>query len=205
MAFCLQAETSCIDPTTSSPGHSRTTSPNPLAYSNLHNTHRFWHDSCTLVAAKQHVTNTGDSRRAGQLSNGQHGDDRGCGPLSGKKSPCTIPRNVKELVMRRLLIAAAVVAGMSIASSTAMAQGRYSGTYRTMYRPPVTTEVYRGYYRAPAVQYYTSPRSQYVIPRSNYRPTYRIGYPGSRQGYYYYGPRAGFGAPRPGFSIGIGF
>jgi hypothetical protein len=143
MAFCLQAETSCIDPTTSSPGHSRTTSPNPLAYSNLHNTHRFWHDSCTLVAAKQHVTNTGDSRRAGQLSNGQHGDDRGCGPLSGKKSPCTIPRNVKELVMRRLLIAAAVVAGMSIASSTAMAQGRYSGTYRTMYRPPVTTSYIR--------------------------------------------------------------
>lgn len=118
--------------------------------------------------------------------------------------------------MRRLLIAAAVVAGMTIATSTAMAQGRYYGgpSRVGVYGPGVVVQSSRQY-RAPS-RYYRSGRPYYrdsrvYRSRAGYRsPSVYRGRGGYRnpsvyRGRGYYQRRPGMGVQAPGFSIGIGF
>lgn len=123
--------------------------------------------------------------------------------------------------MKRALIAAAVVVGMTVATSSAMAQGRYIGGPRGVYRAPIGVQVGRqpvyrnyrsGYYRGPSAY---RGRSLYRSPgiygsRSFYRSPGVYGgrgFYGSRSMYrgggFYGGP--GFGMPARGFSLGIGF
>ncbi|MEX1041383.1 MAG: hypothetical protein WDZ51_12165 [Pirellulaceae bacterium] len=116
--------------------------------------------------------------------------------------------------MRRILIAAAVVAGMTMATSSAMAQGRYYGGTRGVYRSPVTVQVgRRPYYRSyrPSYSNYRSGyyrSSRYYSPRyynsRSYRGRSYYRSPSYYRGGRYYN-RSGFGIRTPGFSFGIGF
>jgi len=114
--------------------------------------------------------------------------------------------------MKRALIAAAVVVGMTIATSSAMAQGRYYGGPRGFNTAPIGVQVARrsyaqpygnfrsGYYRSSNAYrgrgYYRSPNV--YRSRSYYRS------PGIYGGRSYYN-RGGYGFPTRGFSLGIGF
>lgn len=120
--------------------------------------------------------------------------------------------------MRRILIAAAVAAGMTMATSSAMAQGGFYSSSRGIVDSSAIVQVGRrpvyrgGYYRSPRYyrggNYYRVP--SYYRGRGYYRgPTYYRGRSYYRSPYYYggrgYYNRSGFRVRTPGFSFGIGF
>jgi len=106
--------------------------------------------------------------------------------------------------MKRMLIAAAVVAGMTIATSSAMAQGRYYGGPRGVYRAPVAVQVgRRPYYRGVQPQF-RSYRGGYYRGPNVYRNRGYYRGPGVYRGPGFYN-RPGIGLRGPGISFGIGF
>jgi len=95
--------------------------------------------------------------------------------------------------MKRLLIAMMVVAGMSLATSSVMAQGRYHGhPHRGYYRAPVPVHVSRHYYHPAPIRHY-GPRYYAPVHPRYYAPPV------------YYQPAPAIGIHTRGFSFGIGF